>query len=103
MTTDTRRIKSSPPWRARAAFVWSLLIVCSMTSAVTACPTCKNDLHHSGTDFGFAVSILFMMAAPFCILAGWTLVIYRLRKQMKQDAISATAEPANLECNQLPG
>lgn len=45
-----------------------------------ACPTCKNDLHRSGMEVGFAISILFMIAVPFCIFTAWTIAILRMTK-----------------------
>jgi uncharacterized RDD family membrane protein YckC len=65
------------------------MLVANFASFAEACPTCKNDLQHSGSEFGFAVSILFMMAVPFCIFAGWTVAIIKLRRQM---ALESPAE-----------
>lgn len=88
---------------ARIAIRWFVFIfVSSLASVAAACPTCKNDLHQSGTEFGFAVSILFMMLTPFCIFAGWTFVILRMRKQLReQDLAKITAESTIHECSPL--
>lgn len=82
MTISARR---NIQWTRRVLTFVCFVLVCSLNSVAGACPTCKNDLQHSGSEFGFALSILLMMAAPFCIFAGWTIVIYRLRRQMKSE------------------
>ena len=52
-------------------------------SPLFACPTCKGSLHDNGVATGYAISILFMMAMPFLIMAFWAVMIYRMRKQMQ--------------------
>ena len=99
-----QRLTRSNPLK-RTLFCLCFLWVCSLNSIVTACPTCKNDLQHSGSEFGFAASILLMMSAPFCIFAGWTIVIFRLRRQMKleDDAEGLSdLELGNLEIDNQP-
>ena len=57
-----------------------LALMLCLPEWVEACPTCKNDLHRSGMEVGFAISILFMIAVPFCIFAAWTIAIVRLTR-----------------------
>ncbi len=75
----------------RLIYVSISLVVINLGNIATACPTCKNDLQHSGSEFGFAASILFMIATPFCLFAGWTVAIIRLRRKMREEegALSA--------------
>lgn len=55
-------------------------------SPLLACPTCKGALHDNGVATGYAISIVFMMAMPFLIMAFWVVMIYRMRKQMTEAA-----------------
>ena len=63
------------------------LILC-LPGLADACPTCKNDLHHSGMELGFAISILFMIAVPFCLFAAWTIAILRMTRTTAEEELS---------------
>jgi hypothetical protein len=45
-----------------------------------ACPNCKDTLaeHGGRLQYGYALSIALMIGAPFGILGGWGLAIYRM-------------------------
>lgn len=47
-----------------------------------ACPNCKDTLaeHGGRLQIGYALSIGLMIAAPFGILGGWAVAIYRMIK-----------------------
>ncbi len=49
-------------------------------AVVEACPNCKDTLAHNGgrMQYGYALSILLMIAAPFAILTGWFIAIRRM-------------------------
>lgn len=65
-----------------ASIGWALLlaVVFLLPDSCHACPTCKDTLGHQAQQMaaGYAYSILFMIAAPFAILGGWSIAIYRL-------------------------
>jgi len=50
------------------------------SDAAVACPNCKDTLaeHGGGLQYGYALSIALMIGAPFGILGGWGLAIYRM-------------------------
>lgn len=68
------------PWVA----LLSVLVGCSLMTAdvAWACPNCKDTLaeHGGRLQYGYALSIALMIAAPFSILGGWAVAIYRLLK-----------------------
>ena len=72
----------SPLFMLRRMFVgiYATALVLGLPQWAAACPTCKNDLHRSGMEVGFAISILFMIAVPFCIFTAWTIAILRMTK-----------------------
>lgn len=55
-------------------FIAIVILVGSLPSVVLACPTCKQSLAEATNNpnlvRGYAWSIMFMMSAPFLILAG---------------------------------
>ena len=63
---------------------WSLILgfaivgLC-LTSEASACPTCKDALASNGNRVaeGFYWSILFMLAMPASIAAGWAIYLFR--------------------------
>ena len=68
------------------------LVYAMLPVSAFACPTCKEGLAngHDGVSLGYYWSILFMIAMPFLIFAGWAFFIWRaLRKQT-----SASLDPA---------
>ena len=63
-------------------FIFVLVNMAMFAAPLSACPSCKGSLHENGVATGYAISILFMMAMPFLIMAFWAVMIYRMRKQM---------------------
>jgi hypothetical protein len=57
-------------------------LVLGTCDAAWACPNCKDTLaeHGGRLQYGYALSIGLMIAAPFGILGGWALAIYRMLK-----------------------
>jgi hypothetical protein len=49
---------------------------------VQACPNCKDTLaeHGGRLQYGYALSIAFLIGMPFGILAAWATAIYRMLK-----------------------
>lgn len=72
-------MKFSSPLNLAAAFV---LMLAWTTSTAVACPTCKEGLGNSSHLVnGYGWSIIFMMSAPFLILAGLaSYFYYEIRK-----------------------
>ncbi len=67
----------------------AVLMYCLMDAAVVeACPNCKDTLAHKGgwMQYGYALSILLMIAAPFAILTGWILAIRRMLRLAENQA-----------------
>jgi hypothetical protein len=68
------------PWLlAVLVAVW---IVLGAAEPTWACPNCKDTLaeHGGRLQIGYALSIGLMIAAPFGILGGWAVAIYRMMK-----------------------
>lgn len=63
------------PVIASIAFIGVLLF----SEVAVACPNCKDTLaEHGSLQYGYALSIVLMIGAPFGILGGWALAIYRM-------------------------
>jgi len=65
-------------------FTFALIATAIFAGPLSACPSCKDSLHANGVATGYAISIVFMMAMPFLIMAFWAVMIYRLRKQLQR-------------------
>lgn len=60
-------------WKNLLLSLFAVAIVLLLSTAVVACPTCKNGLaendpHHQSLVSGYYYSILFMMSMPFLLL-----------------------------------
>jgi hypothetical protein len=87
-------------WMRRGVRGVSLLIALSVISwadLAIACPTCGESLSnsHAGVGLGYYWSILFLMSAPFSILAGW---VYYIARILRQQRASAAAMAKALNC-----
>jgi hypothetical protein len=67
--------------------LWVCLWFCSGNNVVSACPNCKDALAANHQDAAFALSILFMMAAPFTLMLIWATAIWRMRQQPSTTAV----------------
>jgi len=65
-------------------FIFALIATAIFAEPLSACPSCKDSLHDNCVATGYAISIIFMMAMPFLIMAFWAVVVYRLRKQLQR-------------------
>jgi hypothetical protein len=79
-------------------------VVCVLTQAASACPTCKNGLMEGDEASqrllrGYFWSILFMMSMPFAILIGVGGYMYR---EVKKAQAKSAAE-AEMAGEILPG
>lgn len=72
----------------------ALLVLLLDVEIANACPTCKDTLglHAIRMQYGYALSIGFMMLVPFSILGGWGIVIYRLTRGQASPSQAATPE-----------
>ena len=71
---------------SKIALILAVIFLCLFVyqDTVSACPTCKDAIHgeHDGVAKGYYWSILFLMATPFAIFAGWGIYIYRVVRKM---------------------
>ena len=75
-------------------WVFFLIMTLGMFATdVLACPTCKESVVETQDHLtlGYYWSILFMMAMPFTLIAGWTCMIFYLRKKLKSQMSAAPA------------
>ncbi len=58
----------------------AILATLLLSEQAIACPNCKDTLaeHGGRLQYGYALSIALMIGAPFGILGGWGLAIYRM-------------------------
>jgi hypothetical protein len=58
----------------------AILVTLVWSEQAFACPNCKDTLaeHGGRLQYGYALSIALMIGAPFGILGGWGLAIYRM-------------------------
>ncbi len=68
-------------WPTLVLFAWFTLVL--GCDSLWACPNCRFALAEAGRALGYAVGILMLMAAPFSIVAFWTVAIVRLRRGLK--------------------
>ena len=80
-----------------------VVLVGSLSSVVTACPSCKQSLAEATNNpnlvRGYAWSIMFMMSAPFLILAGLgSYFYYEIRRARARLALGG--EPVAIAATQ---
>lgn len=81
-----------------AGWRWNLMLgiafwgLC-LASQASACPTCKDALAANGSRVaeGFYWSILFMLAMPASIAAGWAIYLFRFLGRASEASLSASS------------
>lgn len=71
-------------------FALAILLV---PDSLLACPNCKSELHANYQAFAFGVSVLFMMAMPFVLLATWFILAIRMSDSSKKIESESNFEP----------